>query len=505
MKVHVLIFLGAFVTSVMATLMVRALARRWGVLDHPDTDRKVHTRAVPRLGGVAIYLAFFAPFLGILIFNHTISGQLFQYHLKEAIALFMASTLVLGVGIVDDVRGLKARYKLLVQLFACSILIVAGYRIMSVSNPFGNTPIVLGFLFLPVTLFWLMGSTNAFNLIDGLDGLAAGVGVFVCATLFFVALWFGNILMASFWASMGGALLGFLIFNRHPASIFLGDSGSLFLGFTIGAVALKGSQKSATVVALLIPVLALGLPIMDTTLAIIRRWYRGLPLTLGDREHLHHKLLSRGFSHRQAVQIMYGICVILALAAILMSASNNVASAMALGIVGVLAFAIAHLMGGLKLSKFRGLFRLARPRGSRGGTGAGARPRESALRLAHSTVRKMERQESIRGLWQVLTQALAQWEFDRASIIVEPPHAQNGAEPLELRWARLSAHESSSNRDAQFSRHLSLRVHGVTVGHFTVTRRDRDFAPETLEVVNILRHGAASRIWTMSGERTQKG
>jgi len=196
----------------------------------------------------------------------------------------------------------------------------------------------LGWLSLPLTVFWLVGLSNAFNLIDGIDGLASGVAFFATSALLAVALFFGNILPSLFTAALAGATLGFLRYNFNPARIFMGDSGSLFLGFTIAAISIHGSAKAHAAVAILIPIVALGFPIMDTLLAIARRVYRGLPIPTADREHIHHKLIKYGFSHRRAALVLYGFCLVLSFLSVLLTISSSVLVGAILAFLGLVIF-----------------------------------------------------------------------------------------------------------------------------------------------------------------------
>ncbi len=494
MKTYAVIFVAAFLISVVTTVVVRALARGLGIVDRPDSPRKVHARPVPTLGGLAIYVAFFAPFAGFLFYRNAISDEL-VLHLKETVALLVASTIVLAVGVMDDVKDLSTKYKLSIQFLAALALFFTGYQIRAVSNPFGG-PINLGNLCLPVTVFWLMGSANAFNLIDGLDGLAAGIGVFACATIFFVAIIFGNTLTALFMISMAGALLGFLLFNFHPASIFLGDSGSLFLGFVIGAIALKGAQKSATVVALLIPVLALGLPIMDTVLAILRRWSRRLPISHGDKQHLHHRLLSLGLSHRHAVWVLYGACGFLAAIAMFITAARNTAArntvaAITLGVAGVIVFASVRLVGGVKLADLKSRLDWDRKQ---------AKWRRRAWRLVDEVGEEMDEARSPGELWQSVTKALHRLDFDAATMSLRPPYAQNGSEPLKLSWARPSPPAQELDGFDPLSVRLSLRTDSATLGDFALTKAGGVFMRDVLAVANAIRNRASRRIEAMCQE-----
>ncbi|NIO20217.1 MAG: undecaprenyl/decaprenyl-phosphate alpha-N-acetylglucosaminyl 1-phosphate transferase, partial [Candidatus Aenigmarchaeota archaeon] len=220
---------------------------------------------------------------------------------------------------------------------AAIILFFFGFEIQSISNPFGNA-IHLGWFSLPLTVFWLVGLSNAFNLIDGIDGLASGVAFFATSALLAVALFLGNILPSLFTAALAGATLGFLRYNFNPAKIFMGDSGSLFLGFTIAAISIHGSEKAHAAVAILIPIVALGLPIMDTLLAIARRVYRGLPIPTADKEHIHHRLIKYGFSHRRTALVLYSFCIILSSLAVLLAISSSVLVGIILAFLGLFIF-----------------------------------------------------------------------------------------------------------------------------------------------------------------------
>ena len=328
----------AFVLALVLTPAVRELGRRRGWLDRPDGRRKSHPTAVPRLGGLAVYAAFFLA-CGLtvaLVRGDTSFGPDFRqacYHLA------VAGTAVMLVGLADDLRGVRPATKLLVQGAAAFYLYLNGYRVMLLSNPFGEH-FALGLLSLPITLLWFLGATNAFNLIDGLDGLAAGVGLAATGTVFVAALindsWEASLLAAA----LGGALIGFLRYNLNPASIFLGDSGSLFVGFALAAVAVRGSMKSSTAIALLAPVLALALPIFDTSLAVLRRLGRGRSVFEPDADHIHHRLLRRGFSPQAALILLYGVSAVFAMLSLLTTLNPRY---QVVGVVVIVLGAIAWL------------------------------------------------------------------------------------------------------------------------------------------------------------------
>ncbi|SMB91396.1 UDP-GlcNAc:undecaprenyl-phosphate GlcNAc-1-phosphate transferase [Thermanaeromonas toyohensis ToBE] len=295
----------AFLVSLSLTPVVKWLAPRLGALDQPDA-RKIHTGVIPRLGGLAIFAGFIAGYL--------VGGE------GEASfrGMLWGAALILLVGLADDIWALNPRWKLAGQVAAALIVMVMGVRVEFLTNPF-NGLLFLGPLAIPVTLLWLVGVTNALNLVDGLDGLAGGTALIAAVTMSIIA-WLQKEVAVSFLALiLAASILGFLPYNFHPASIFMGDSGSMFLGFTLASLAVLGLTKTATVISLFVPVVILGLPILDTFLAIIRRLLNHRPIFQPDKGHLHHCLIAQGFSQRQAVFVIYLVNLILGASAILLT------------------------------------------------------------------------------------------------------------------------------------------------------------------------------------------
>ncbi|MGH7858824.1 MAG: hypothetical protein ACREQY_15970 [Candidatus Binatia bacterium] len=299
---YALLFIFATVSSLLLTPMVRWLACRIGAIDLPHA-RRVHVEAIPRLGGLAIYGALAVTFSIAFAIDWFTFDPLAGYA-TDLPALIVGATLVMLLGVIDDFRPLGPAVKLSIQLLAAIVLVSVGYQIQKVGGA------EIGLLGVPLTLLWVVGITNAFNLIDGLDGLAAGVGLIVSATLFAILVQGGRVGEALVLCALGGALLGFLRYNFHPARIFLGDSGSLLLGFVLAAVSIQASKKLSTAIALGVPILVLGLPIMDTSLAVARRALGRTAILRPDRGHIHHRLLELGFTHRSAVLVLYGACAL---------------------------------------------------------------------------------------------------------------------------------------------------------------------------------------------------
>ncbi|RGS73702.1 MraY family glycosyltransferase [Mitsuokella sp. AF21-1AC] len=338
---YMLAFVIAAGVALLVTPGVICFAAKTGAMDAPD-PRKVHKKPIPRIGGIGIYFAFMVAVLSVLSFT-----EVTHEVMTELIGLMVSGTLIVIVGVIDDYKNLPAKVKLLGQIIAACVLVIAfDVRIDFITDPFGDY-FYLEWLAIPATVFWLVGLTNTVNLIDGLDGLAAGVSTIASITIFLVALQQGIMLVAVLTAALAGAAFGFLYYNFNPAKIFMGDSGSQFLGFMLAGISVIGAVKSAATIALIVPILALGLPILDTTFAIVRRYRGGVPIFKPDKGHLHHRLLDLGFSQRQAVLLMYVISAMLGLSAV---ALTEVSSQIAIAIVCVVVVVV--LFGAKKLGIF---------------------------------------------------------------------------------------------------------------------------------------------------------
>ncbi len=340
---YITVSLTAFLISVLLTPIIRKVCQQRQVLDFPIIPRKIHATPIPRLGGIAIYLAFFLPLFAMLFIDNP-SAALFHRHFDVLGSLFVTGTLVFAIGVYDDIRGATVTQKFLVQIMAAIIIYFLGFKIDMIAMPFAGA-VKLGILGLPVTILWIVGVTNAINFTDGIDGLACGVGFFSVSTIFILSLFLHHKITAFFAAALAGGLFGFALYNFAPASIFMGDSGSLFIGFIIAAISLHGSQKSSTAVVLLIPIVALGVPITDTVLAIIRRLGHGLSPFSADRDHIHHKLLDMGLSSRQVALVLYGVCILLGITALSMTAVNNRVLALILMILSVMTIIGIKVLG----------------------------------------------------------------------------------------------------------------------------------------------------------------
>jgi len=310
--IFLVIFLVSLFLAFVLTRSVRDVATVRGWVAVPSQERHLHSAPLPRLGGVAIFISFALSMAVAVALAASRPSLHSVLSLKTFLTIFAPASLVFLLGVYDDVQGAGPYLKFGVQGLAATMLFMAGLRIVDIPVLFGThrLPVFVG---LPITILWVVAITNAFNLIDGLDGLAAGSALFSTLVAFVVSLVFGPSLVTIATIALAGAILGFLRFNFNPATIFLGDSGSLFIGFLLSALALEGAQKAPTIVAVAIPVVSFGLPILETSLSVVRRLISGRPVFTADREHIHHKLLQHGMTHREVVILLYGVSAIFAM------------------------------------------------------------------------------------------------------------------------------------------------------------------------------------------------
>lgn len=312
-------FLLAMLVSYILTPYIKKLAFKIGAVDRPD-NRKVHKRIMPRLGGLAIYVAFMIGCIASLEMTWDIFG------------ILLGGTLIVALGVADDVYQLPAKVKLLGQIAAACVLVAFDIRIEWVNNPLGGY-FYLDMLSIPLTIFWVISFTNVVNLIDGLDGLAAGVSAIASLTVILVAIQMGYFHVAILTAALAGGIIGFIRYNFNPATIFMGDTGSMFIGYMLAAISVYGAVKTAATVALIVPAIALGLPILDTAFAIMRRYANGRPIFQPDKGHLHHRLLAHGMSHKEAVLFMYGITAVLCIGAVLWAEMDGFYAALIIAVI----------------------------------------------------------------------------------------------------------------------------------------------------------------------------
>ena len=329
---RVLLAMGvAAVISYLATPFVKKLAFKIGAVDVPKDNRRMHKKPIPRLGGLAIVIAFL------------LCTFLFVKLEKQMQGILLGAIIILVVGVLDDCLALPALPKFFAQIAAGTIVVLHGCSIRYVTNPFSPVPFDLGWLAGPVTVFWIVLMTNAVNFIDGLDGLAVGVSGISTATMLVIALLLGEEGVAVILAALLGACIGFIPYNFNPAQIFMGDTGSTFLGFVLASISVQGLFKMYAVISFMVPFLILGVPFFDVSFAVIRRLAKGQNPMTADRGHIHHRLIDMGLSQKQSVAIVYMLTGVLGLAAVLLANNTGTKAFIlfaAVFVVAVLGFAV---------------------------------------------------------------------------------------------------------------------------------------------------------------------
>lgn len=485
-------FVVACAVGALMTAFMCRLAPRLGAVDLPDGYRKIHGVAVPRLGGVGVFAGFLAPIVLLLVgFHQNLAAKPIFEDAGSFAAIVAGAMVVLAMGVRDDIRPLRASVKLLFQALAAGIAMAGGHVIWRLSLPFCGD-LDLGFWGIPLTLFWFLGCMNAINLLDGMDGLAGGVSLIVCITMVLVGQLMGNTAGMLLMACLGGGIFGFLLFNFHPARIFLGDSGSNVIGFLIAALAMMSSRKSETAVALIVPTLALGVPITDTALAIIRRWSRHLPFSAPDRQHIHHRLLSMGLTQSRAVLVIYAICIVLCAGAVLSISTQRELLLMVFGATGILVFVCVRILGGLRLGDLT--MRFARDWQFHQ---AGSRARIETERCAHF----LPSATTIADLWRGCGPALAKLDVDEARLVLDGP---TGPGP-SLYWRS----DSCPPDLAEMAESWQVRLHVMdgeqVIGHLIITGEVdgvRLFVPERIELIWRLRDLLALHLPRLLGTAT---
>jgi UDP-GlcNAc:undecaprenyl-phosphate GlcNAc-1-phosphate transferase len=447
-------YLGLFVLSVMFTLLVtpwvRALGKRLRAYGRPRDGRK-HPE-IPRLGGVAIFLASLAAW-GVLLLVPNGVRERFLLEWRTILTLLVPGTLVLLMGAYDDVVGATPRQKLLLEALAAGMVWWAGFRIVYL--PVVGYPVRNPFVSLILTAFWIVAVTNSLNLIDGLDGLAAGIAFFVTVSVFVVSLMQGNHFVCILAITLAGALLAFLRFNFAPATIFLGDSGSLFLGFVLASLAIHTSQKSSTLLAIVVPFVAFGLPLLDTSLSVVRRFLSRRPLFAADQDHIHHRLLQNKVPLRVVVLGLYALAALFSLGSLLILQSTGSLMALVAVLAGVSAW---FLTGGLRYEELSELnVYVARA----------VQSQRSVLAnqiLIRKASRQLEEAASLEASWQVLTGTLEALDFD--AVTAKLSQWPKGRAPSLAGWSR-SGQETSEDC---WHVSLPLRAGETVVGELQIYR-----------------------------------
>ncbi|QDP41602.1 glycosyltransferase family 4 protein [Radiobacillus deserti] len=325
----------ALLASLLLTKPVKQLAIKIGAMDIPD-HRKIHKNPTPRLGGLAI---FFGVVAGLLYLRPEMNSFL---------AICIGSLIIIATGILDDKYQLKPLMKMGGQLTATIILIYSGLIIEKITLPFFGLVHLSPTFSVIITILWVVGITNAINLIDGLDGLASGVTTIALVSIMVMAILDGQIAVVGLCAILIGSNLGFLYHNFHPAKIYMGDTGSMFLGFTVAVISILGLFKNVTLFSFILPIIVLAVPIFDTLFAIVRRWYNGENIMMPDKHHIHYQLLNAGFSHRATVLMIYGFSAVFGILAIAFSNASIGFSLVISFILLILLHLFAEIVGAVK-------------------------------------------------------------------------------------------------------------------------------------------------------------
>jgi len=399
MTTYLCVYLGSLVLALLATPVMIWLARWLGAVDRPGI-RTVHKLPIPRIGGVAIFLSAMALIVSVIFVNNNI-GQAFRAARLQLVTLLGAATLIFAVGLVDDLKGLPARVKFLAELVVALVLCLVGVRISDIAVT-DRWVLPLGEWGWLLTVLWVIGITNAVNLSDGLDGLAAGVSAIACGVIAIFAIHGGQAIMGVLMLALLGSLSGFLFFNFNPAKVFMGDCGSLFLGFTIASASVMCTTKSAALVGLALPALALGIPIFDTLFSMLRRFLERRSLFAPDRGHFHHRLLDLGLQQRHAVLAIYLVTLIATGLGLFMMLSGSVSSLVIFGCILLLLVLVFRMVGAVHLHE----------------TIAGLQAKYAYSRLQHEEQRAFEHlQLQFRQVqdgtqwWQVICDAAQRMDF----------------------------------------------------------------------------------------------
>ena len=483
MTTILLTFIASFLFILAATPWVKKLALHFGLVDNPSA-RKVHKVPIPRIGGVAIFLAFLFPFGLLFLVRSQSNPALVFFNDPRVSGFILGALIVFMLGLVDDFRDLSSSIKFTGQITAALVAYYFGFRIEIISIPFSGS-LALGFFALPATVFWYVLVINAINLVDGLDGLAAGIGLFVSLTMLFICASQNTHIVESLaFAALAGTLLGFLRYNFNPASIFMGDSGSYFLGYSLAALSIAGSIKGQVATAMLIPVIALGVPLIDTLWAPIRRFVLGKKLFRPDSRHFHHKLIRRGYTQRRAVLSIYFLTIILGIGAVTIVHSQDETVSLILMILGAGFIFLFRYLGVADVITMRRMVNWARDISDEAGI---SHDRRTFLnhQLQITNARDLD------SLWTAICQSLAALEFDASELCYFVDDPLPGAEPekYNFSWQRSQDFEAESltrnfmlkielplhciNRDdcRNFGTLLLIKdMHTTVTSHYTLKR-----------------------------------
>lgn len=479
MKASLIALLVSFVGALIATVIVKFFCLKYNIVDNPDGYRKVHKKPIPLCGGFAVFAGFMLPITCLyLFFNRHNMFNLFEKNEAQIFTFFLGAVITMLMGAADDIWHLRPKYKILFQLIAATFAYFGGLKINLITVPFFGGSLELAWLSYPITIFWFLGCINAINLLDGLDGLASGIGLFASLTLFIVSFSFNNYMPMFLSACLVGSILGFLIFNFNPASIFLGDTGSMLIGYLVAGLGILSSYKSETAVALMIPFIALGVPIFDTILAIIRRWSKRLPISAADKKHIHHVLISMGLSHRKAVLILYGCCIVFSAVSIMMAFSQNTLGVIFLLTIGIVTFVGVRVFGMLDFSLLRHRLKYDRKEKKKNSKAAVA---------VEKSIQLMEDAETTENVWECAFEALEALDLDHAALILDFDEKEH-----KFTWRNKRPHEEGFDKWSLF---MNLHDGERVIGEIEVWRKGEDIPiRDACMLVNKLRHSLTEHL-----------
>jgi UDP-GlcNAc:undecaprenyl-phosphate GlcNAc-1-phosphate transferase len=413
MLVSVFVFVESLLLALVVTPAVIRMAYRINALDRPGV-RTVHSRPVARIGGVAIFVSAMITIVSALSLNTQLGDAFEAVRLPLGMLLAMA-TMIFLIGLVDDLRGLPARVKFLAETAGAVVLCLAGVRISSIAIT-DQLVVHLGNWGTVLTILWIVGVTNAVNLSDGLDGLAGGVSAIACAVIAAFALQSQNLIMAVLMLSLLGGLCGFLFYNFNPAKVFMGDCGSLFVGFTIASSSMMCLTKSSVLVGLALPMLALGIPIFDTLFSILRRYLERRSLFAPDRSHFHHRLIDLGLKQQHAVLAIHGATCAATGLGLFMMVRRDLGALILFGVILLLLILLFRVVGAVHFGQT--LLRLQQ-KYARSAQEKQIRRTFEDLQLRFRQARDADQR------WQAVCDAGARFEFDSVSVVTRDPDGQS--------------------------------------------------------------------------------
>ena len=494
MRTFLIAFALSFFFGIGLTWLIRNLAIRWKLYDQPE-GRKIHNQPIPRLGGIAVMISFCIPLLGLAMWDNDIASA-FYAEQGLIVSLLAGGGIIGAIGIYDDLKGSRAIIKLCGQIAAAIVVFQAGVQIDVVSIPFAGH-LTLGVWAFPVTVFWFVLVTNAVNLIDGLDGLAAGVTVLAGTTLFVMSLVEGNVVGALLLICMVGATLGFLRFNWNPASIFLGDTGSLFLGFILALTSTHSSQKSFTLFSIVAAFVALALPIFDLSMAVIRRYLTGKPVFSADQYHIHHILLRKGLTQRQAALTLLGGATLLGGFALMFIYSSDRISALSIVALAAITVVVIHFLG------YVDIIRAGRRRLLFGDIEKQASARTAQIEELRTNMLQSVDEDD---LWRRLVPAAQVLQLETFRFEIIGNAAGNSMERRMLEWSRKQSITGGNvNIQTMMRAEYTVSFGNLIFGtlHLEWLHENGVFAPHQYVLGHLLADTMAETLCTMRGLSTQ--